>query len=121
VDDQLFAPADQWRGDAIVQADLISRRVVMAGGYKKAADHLVADHLVKEAMRNRAMRDFLVYPAIFCYRHYIELSLKNLLHDYGTMFGVPSNWQSHNLTVPWQEFEKLLVHCGMAYPHDPAS
>lgn len=43
------------------------------GGYLRGADAL-ADM----ALNIRGKRDYLVYPAIFLYRHYVELQLKHL-------------------------------------------
>jgi hypothetical protein len=43
-------------------------------GYRRAA-RIVADHVIQ----NKWNQDFLVYPTVFLYRHYVELQLKRLI------------------------------------------
>jgi hypothetical protein len=72
VGDQLFKPSNVWMGDAMLAGHASTRLALMTAGYKHAGDALV-----ERALELRAERDFLVYPIIFCYRHYLELALKN--------------------------------------------
>jgi len=69
-----------------------TRLVLMIGGYKKAADLMV-----ERTVNDWRERDFLVYPIIFNYRHFLELSLKYQLATYGPRVGVEPNWESHDL------------------------
>lgn len=50
--------------------------MAMIDGYKMAADCLVDDADDSERKRNR-----LIYPIVFCYRHFLELSLKHVIAD----------------------------------------
>ena len=49
----------------------------MAEGYKRAADLLI-----ERAKESTQLRNMLVYPIVFCYRHYLELTLKAMLATY---------------------------------------
>src|SRR6266567_2236337 len=100
--DRLFAVAEEPMDDAMLVGDWYARLHIMTDGYKRAADLLV-----HEAIREPNKRDFLVYPIIFCYRHYLELELKSMLAMYGPSVGIEANWSSHNLEKLWREFAKL--------------
>ena len=68
----------------------------MTDGYKTAADLMVA-----AAGQDRLTRDTLVFPIIFNYRHFLEISLKYLLATYGPNVDIESNWRSHDLATLW--------------------
>jgi hypothetical protein len=72
--DQLFKPSGEWDGNAHIANHPTTRLVLMLGGYKRAADLLV-----QHATADRADRDTLVFPIIFNYRQFLELSLKYLI------------------------------------------
>jgi len=76
----------------------------LTGGYKIAADLLVAQ-TETEAWKRRK----LVYPVLFCYRHFLELTLKTILDEYGSMGNVPPVWTHHRLEDLWIDF-RLLLH-----------
>lgn len=82
-------------------------------GYKLAADLLV-DQAEAEAWR----RQKLVYPIIFCYRHFLELTLKAMLEEYGSMGNIASNWSHHRLEDLWRDFRTLLRHLGADQPEE---
>jgi hypothetical protein len=77
----------------------------MADGYRVAGDCLV-----DEALSERHTRDVLVYPIVFCYRHFLELSLKCLISFYGPRLGTKPEWKSHDLRRLWLRFERLIDH-----------
>lgn len=111
--DTLFQPSRARMGDAMLADNKFTRLVLMTEGYKRGADRLVA-----EANDNRAMRDFFVYPVIFCYRHFLELSLKYLIATYGPLVSVAPNWSTHKLEKLWAEAATVLDAYGV--PHDEA-
>jgi hypothetical protein len=76
----------------------------MARGYKLAADLLVA----QAGDRGFDGRRQLVYPIAFCYRHFLELTLKTLLEEYGPMANVELDRRDHELQSLWADFRKLL-------------
>jgi hypothetical protein len=85
----------------------------MTEGYRKGADLMVECALI-----SAVNRDILVYPVIFCYRQFVELSLKHLLANYGPSFGAKPNWEDHRLDKLWVEFKKILEHVGFCGEDD---
>lgn len=71
-----------------------------AMGYKDTADHLV-EHAT------RIGQDFVVYPIMFLYRHYIELSLKNIFYISQQLQDLPvKEYREHNILILW---EKVMI------------
>ncbi len=107
------APAD----NATIGGEIFDRLVLMMRGYKQSADLLVA-----ATESDVKSRDVLVYPIIFNYRHFLELSLKYQLFAHGEKVGVHANWKTHDLAVLWSEFIKIVERYGTSDPDeaDPA-
>lgn len=77
---------------------------VYVDGYKRAADILV-----QHVADNNADQDLLVYPTLFCYRHYLELRLKWLI-DIGSILldkrdEAPTR---HDLMQLWSMVRKIM-------------
>jgi len=107
--DKLFQVSPHWDGNAYVADHPHSRMVMMMNGYKRGADLMV-----KRATSYRPDRDTLVFPIIFNYRQYLELSLKYLISNYGLTVGVEAIWDSHDLARLWARFEEILEGYGAA-------
>ena len=105
--DQLVKASKDWAKNAVIATNSDTRAVMMTRGYKKGADLMV-----NSARNSNFDRDCLVYPIIFNYRHFLELSLKHLIATYGPTFGAEPNWNCHDLTTLWTQFEKILVGYG---------
>jgi len=99
--------------NARIAGDGFTRLVLMVEGYKKAADLMV-----KRTVEDWRERDFLVFPIIFNYRHFVELSLKYLLATYGHGVNIAPNWNSHDLEVLWSDFRKMLCRYGIDNPDE---
>ena len=111
--DKPFVVSDDPYGNAEIAHDGFTRLVLMMDGYKKAADLMV------EASRDdRYTRDVLVFPAIFNYRQYLELSLKFHLATYGPAVGIEPNWHSHDLATLWAAFLAMLDEYGTEDPDE---
>ncbi|GBE44567.1 hypothetical protein BMS3Bbin10_02666 [bacterium BMS3Bbin10] len=111
--DMPFVAADDPYDNAKIAGDGFTRLVLMMKGYKKGADLMVA-----EAAGGRPNRDILVFPIIFNYRQFLELSLKYQLATYGPAVGIEPNWQSHDLARLWSEFLALLELYGTEDPDE---
>lgn len=111
--DKPFVAGEGPHDNAIIALDGFTRLVLMMEGYKKAADLMVV-----EAERDRASRDFLVFPILFNYRQYIELSLKYMIATYGPTVGIEPNWRTHDLATLWSEFLDLLDRFGTPDPDE---
>lgn len=111
--DRPFVVADQPQNNANIPADDRIRLAGMTEGYKKAADLMVA-----QAEADATTRNFLVYPIIFNYRHFVELSLKYHLAIYGPTVGIKPNWTSHDLAILWSAFLEMLDRFGTKDPDE---
>ena len=111
--DTPFVEAADPMDNALIAEDDFVRLVLMMEGYKKSADIAVA-----HCTASRADRDFLVYPIIFNYRQFIELSLKYQLATHGRSVGINANWSTHKLESLWDDFEVMLDRYGTPDPDD---
>lgn len=112
-DDQPFVVADDPFENANIADDGFTRLILMKEGYKSAADLMV-----ENATDDRPTRDMLVFPIIFNYRQFLELSLKYQLASFGPTVGIGANWKSHDLAKLWSEFLAMLEHYGTEDPDD---
>jgi hypothetical protein len=111
--DRPFVAADAPFDNANIADDGFTRLVLMMEGYKEAADLMV-----EAAAENRRMRDMLVFPIIFNYRQFLELSLKYQLATFGPAVGVEPNWRTHDLLELWGEFLEMLERYGTPDPDE---
>lgn len=100
--DKAFSTAPRPIDNVVFHSNGVGKTWRMTEGYKRAADHLV-----KLANANWHEREHLVYPILFNYRHFIELSLKSLIDEFGPAVGVPANWKTHDLIVLWQALKRV--------------
>jgi len=101
--DKLFTTSQRRDSNAFIDLLGHNRLVMMMTGYKRGADLMV-----QRASENRSDRDALIFPIIFNYPQYIELSLKYLVSTYGRMVGVDAIWNTHSLTPLWESFVEVL-------------
>jgi hypothetical protein len=78
----------------------------IAQGFRRIADLAVA-HVEQSGHE----ADFYVYPVLFCYRHYLEVMLKQLIFDARALYDVEDDKipGTHSLLALWDELEPLLV------------
>tara|TARA_R100000935_G_scaffold58090_2_gene93840 strand:+ start:5637 stop:6242 length:606 start_codon:yes stop_codon:yes gene_type:complete len=112
-DDKPFVAADDALNNANIAADGFMRLVLMKEGYKMAADLMI-----QAAASDSGSRNTLVFPIIFNYRQFLELSLKYQLATYGPEVGIEPNWRSHDLAILWAEFLAMLEHYGTEDPDE---
>jgi hypothetical protein len=78
------------------------------GGYAEGFRRL-ADIGVAHIERTGRDHDYLVYPILFGYRHYIELSLKEVIRDARQLLDKEgTSPETHNLEHLWNTAEPLL-------------
>ena len=88
----------------------------LAEGYRRAGDAVVG------AALGEGGADVLVFPAVFLYRHYIELQLKShveQLHEMG--FTGERRTVDHNLCGLWRRLREALGDFGSNLPSDAIS
>ncbi len=90
--------------DTYIANDACERSFRLLRGYKRAGDILI-----QQALSDRADRDNLVFPALFNYRHYIELALKATIESHGPFAGVTLGTKDHRLPDLWQLFVKIAT------------
>ena len=71
-------------------------------GYKFAGDVLI-----QKALADICDRNNLVFPALFNYRHYIELALKAIIEDHGVFAGIDVGIKNHKLPALWKKFLEI--------------
>lgn len=104
LDDKLFIGAEDWRMNACLSLYSDPTESYIAG-YKEAADLLV-----ESVATGEGTADFLIYPIVFLYRHYLELRLKSLLHDGNRLLNRDYKQKSvHPFSKLWPEVKKILV------------
>lgn len=105
-EDQLIAAdePDHWN-NAWISANRGNRWSLYAIGYKQAAD-LVVDKF----MEDNGVQDYLVYPAMFLYRQYLELEIKDLILSARNLLDEPEldNLISHDISAYWKICCELL-------------
>lgn len=107
--DQPFKKSENAGWNAEIEQRPHGRLVMMVEGYK-----LGAEMMVERSRNDRFDRAALVYPIIFNYRHFIELSLKYIIAIYGPSVGVEANWKTHDLSILWTTFTEVLTGYGHA-------
>jgi len=112
IGDKLFSKSLSASG-AILHQFSNERLYHMTIGYKLAADTLI-EHTYTEAWKTQK----LVYPIIFCYRHFLELTLKSMLEEYSSASVVTSNWSHHKLEDLWKAFRGILKEVGAEDPKE---
>ena len=75
----------------------------MINGYREAADLLVAQTELRPYLASN-----LIYPAIFSYRHSLELHLKYLLGAHGSLAGEAPDFTSHRFKDLWPRCRRLI-------------
>ena len=100
--DKLFLEDTSVRG-ALISRDPVARRYHLENGYK-----LAADLLVDQAEAESSRKSVLVYPIIFCYRQFLELTLKEMLEDYGPLTNLEITDKHHMLEYLWRDFRELI-------------
>lgn len=107
--DTPFVAAEHWQNNAYIDPFGHGRLGMMVMGYKMAAD-LMIDHVAT----TRYDGDALIYPVIFNYRQFVELSLKHLIASYGAAVGIAPVWNTHDLAKLWERFLAVLNGYGQS-------
>jgi hypothetical protein len=103
--DRLLSPGR----DTFLAEEAEERNYRLLRGYKRAGDILI-----QSALADRADCKNLVFPALFNYRHYIELALKAIIEDHGAFAGVSRADKNHKLPELW----KLFIAIASAFGND---
>ena len=89
--------------DAMLAQDAPERTYRLTRGYKCAGDILI-----QTALEDAAQRHNLVFPILFCYRHYIEIALKDIIDQYAPI----ERKKNHDLRELWVQFTRIAETYG---------
>lgn len=106
VKDRLFVESEDLHNSCLNRNPSI-REIHLEESYFSNAIFLL--NLIHESDSN-AVRDGFIYPALFSFRHYLELTMKdtlNMMTGKGKVSGVVTN-KVHNLSDIWTEFKKIV-------------
>lgn len=98
--DRLLAPGR----DSFLAQEPDERNYRLLQGYKHAADILI-----QFALNTPHDHRNLIFPAIFNYRHYIELVLKAMINDHGSFVGIKLESPNHKLADLWELYLKIAT------------
>ncbi len=104
--DCLFQGAEDWHYNACVDFKFhhSGKEHAYISGYK-----LAGDALCEKVVQDRHVVDLVVYPMVYNYRHYVELSLKSTLHwGSAVMEQNVDSKLNHNLVALWSKVRPLL-------------
>ena len=98
--DRIFSPGrDGWI------ANSVGERVYRLGkGYK-----LAGDALVENSLGDANDHDNLIYPILYCYRHYIEIALNEIIEKHGPWLGPSLKEKNHGLRDLWKLFQQTAL------------
>ncbi len=111
--DRAFQRNEDGRENAPLEQAEHARLVIMSEGYKMGADAMV-----DEALGDNSKGATLVFPILFNYRHYLELSLKYLIATYGPAVGLEPVWNTHHLIPLWNMLLELMDAYGTSDPDE---
>lgn len=102
-DERLFGPgSDDWRATTFI-AGTTTDGVPYASGFREAGDMLIARGI------ETGMQDFIAFPALYCYRHSLELALKDLIYEFErARTGEFTVIRTHDLKVIWPGAREVL-------------
>jgi len=101
--DKLLSPGR----DTFLAEGHAERSYRLLRGYKRAGDILI-----QQALAERSDRNNLVFPALFNYRHYIELALKAIVDEHGAFAEVYLESKNHKLPDLWRLYVKIAAAFG---------
>jgi hypothetical protein len=103
--DEPLRKTNNTQHQAEISQDASERMVLLEAGFMRAGKLLTGS-----ALSDRQIRWELTLPALYLYRHAIELGMKSTIATYGAAFGVdcPELHTTHNLKTLWKAFQGLL-------------
>jgi hypothetical protein len=105
--DYFFGPQKFSSRCPLVPEGELHRFYDLRNGYKHAGDVLSQYWLSQE---RRISNDRLLFPILYCYRHYLELSMKWILWRAGSKSD--TIFKAHNLKTLWEKCRFVLRDCG---------
>lgn len=105
--DHFFMESDNGNGSSF-RSDDYDNNILMTKGYASAA--LFFLKVINES-DSKFLRACYISPCLFCFRHYVELTLKDTLWHYsrlGHEIDVMALYEEHNLVSLWDKLLSLI-------------
>ncbi len=111
----LFSKRKDWWNIAHLEITNIDDGLsIYSQAYKDAADILV-----EHTQTDKTSLNFMVFPILFLYRHYIELALKEIILTASKYLGKKqSTINFHTLSKLWEEAKRLILEVDLDIPKD---
>jgi hypothetical protein len=111
----LFSKRKDWWNFARIEITSMDEGLsIYSQAYKDAADRLV-----EHTQSDRTSLNFMVFPILFLYRHYIELALKEIILSASEYLEKEQkNTNIHTLSKLWEEAKKLIFEVDLEIPND---
>lgn len=104
-DDKIFMPSDNWY-NPILNARMSMAEIYISEGYINAALWMLT--LIKLS-NNNGRKNAYIYPAMFCFRQYIELIMKDTIRRFEqNEIGRSKNLGYHNLNELWIDLKQYI-------------
>lgn len=107
--DNLFIESNDMQ-DAMLNTTKVFNDILVTNGYISAAILLM--DLIKHFKSNLS-KDSYIYPALFCFRQYLELTMKKSILYYRNWntksYEGESNFKTHNLDDLWKKLKKHIT------------
>lgn len=101
--DKLFIEGKDWFNNACLNY-LKDNWNLYIMGYK-----LAGDKLVEYVVEKNVDQDFLIFPIVFLYRHYIELQLKIIIKEGNELLDIKEDFENtHNLNKLWAKASNIM-------------
>ena len=101
--DKLFTSEEDWWNNSCLNY-LPDGWAIYTAGYGKAAD-IIVDWIGSE----KHFQDALVFPVIFLYRQYLELTIKDLIRQGHKLLDIKQRFpKTHKIDELWKICERLV-------------
>src|ERR1700677_1593884 len=104
-EDKLFRRGEPHLGSTEFSDDPSHRDFHIWEGFFKAGGHLIHEACSAE----RYDLEALSYPALYCYRHGLEMAMKCIIGEYGPHAGVAEPNHSHSLKGLWSQCKEIIA------------
>jgi hypothetical protein len=100
-----FCPDKNWELNSRITTRSGNKWFNYIEGYK-----MITELVEKEIKQDRSNQDFLIFPYCNCIRHYIEISLKEIIENGNKQIekDINSIQYGHSLSLSLKELEKVL-------------
>lgn len=101
--DSLLRRVINWDNAVAFSDYFAERHALMLKGYFRAGQVFF-----DQCLKNKHEKHILLYPILFCYRHALEMAIKDIVGSYGHHYGVSEPELNHNLWHIWESCKAIF-------------